>query len=73
MQYKSSGKSVSDTLHMPGIEKYVVQDVQLPVSTNEKTNTTTVTKLTIADKAGLVFVVVVLLMLQFLEKAKLLK
>ena len=73
MQNKLSTDSMSDTLHLPSFKKPFVQQKKRPFLIKEKLNANAVTKLTLKDKAGLVFVVGVLLMLQLLEKLKLLK
>lgn len=73
MQYNSRSESLSDTLHVHGFNQPSIQEQISPVTIKEKRNPTAVTKLSLKDKAGLVFVVCVLLMLQLLEKVKILK
>lgn len=73
MQYKSSNESMTDTLQLRGFEQPFVQEQSKTDTNSGKRNSITVTKLSLKDKAGLVFVVAVLLLLQLMEKVKLLK
>ena len=73
MQNKISNASMSDTFHTPIYQIPFGQQKKRTVLIEQKPNATPVTKLNLKDKAGLVFVVVVLLTLQLFEKVKLLK
>lgn len=71
MQNNSLSRRNAGTLYKKRDDFFVPQNQ--PLFTNIPRNAAAVPKLSLTDKAGLVFVVAILLMLQILEKLKVIK
>ncbi len=74
MQHNPNAEPVDDVFRLHRAQsEMAIEKIPKPNASIHISNHASVTRLTFKDKAGLVFVVIVLLLLQLLEKIKLLK